>query len=152
MSMADLSTRRACVSCERRHWTTLPRGVPGTALSEHTCALVSPEVGALTYGLSYNSYLDQFIAIGVGRAGFYYSLSPDLISWSPRAFLMEAAQTFNPAARPPFLPYPTLIDHNSPSSSFDVTGQTPYLYFSRFNGSGSALDTDLMRIAVRIDK
>jgi len=120
--------------------------------AQHTCAAVSPEVGAITYGLSYNSYLDQFIAVGVGRAGFYYTISDDLIHWSARQFLMEAAQTFAPGSEPPFFPYPTLIDHESPSASFDVTGQTPYLYFSRMNGSRSAQNMDLLRIPVRIDK
>jgi len=59
---------------------------------EYTCDLVSPEVGALTYGLSYNIYFEKFVAVGVGFEGFYYSLSDDLINWSPRQFLMEAPQ------------------------------------------------------------
>lgn len=119
---------------------------------EHTYTLVSPEIGALTYGLSYNTYLEKFVAVGVGMEGFYFSVSDDLIHWSPRQFFMKAAQTFNPNAQPPYILYPTFIDPNSPSPSFDVTGQTAYLYFSRFNGSKAAIDTDLMRVEIEFSK
>ncbi len=125
---------------------------PGLDPSAQTCALVSPELGALTYGLSYNTYFEQFIAIGVAKSGFFYSLSEDLIHWSPRQLLMPASQTFDPSARPPYLPYPTLIDHDSPSASFDITGQTPYLYYSRFNGGTAAEDTDILRVRVSLSR
>lgn len=120
--------------------------------NDQRCTLVSPRVGALTYGLTYNDYLGSFIAVGVGREGFYYALSDDLIRWSPRQFLMAAAQTFDPGAQPPFLPYPALIDHDSPSLSFDVSGEAPYLYFSRFAGRSSGSGTDLLRVPLRVNR
>jgi len=120
--------------------------------AKHTCALVGAQNGALTYGLTYNTYLQKYVAIGVHQAGFYYELSDDLIHWDPQVFLMKAPQTFTPGAQPPYLPYPTLIDPESTSPSFDTTGQKPYLYFSRFNGTGTAFNTDLMRVQVEFDK
>lgn len=119
---------------------------------EHVCELVSPEIGALTFGLSYNTYLEKFIAVGVGYEGYYFSTSGDLIHWTPRQFFREASQTFAPGAQPPYYPYPTLIDHDSPSASFDVTGQFPYLYFSRLNDGPTAYNTDLLRVKVEIHK
>lgn len=119
---------------------------------DYICPPVTPDIGALTYGLSYNSYLEQFVAVGVGFDGFYFSVSDDLIHWSPRQFIMEAAQVFASGAEPPYYPYPTLIDHNSPSLSFDVTGQMPYLYFTRMNGSQAAINTDLLRVQVKFSK
>ncbi|MFH1184872.1 MAG: hypothetical protein V1755_07520 [Chloroflexota bacterium] len=59
----------------------------------------------------------------MGRASFRFSVSGDLIHWTPREFIMDAAQAFTPGAEPLFLPYPTLIDHDSPSPSVDVTGR-----------------------------
>jgi hypothetical protein len=118
------------------------------------CTLVSPEIGALTYGLTYNSYLEKFIAVGVGDrpvTGFYYSLSDDLIHWTPRELLMKASFSFTSKTRFPYDAYPTLIDHESPSPSFDVTGQSPYLYFSIFRGN-SPWSIDLMRVKLEFHK
>ena len=118
----------------------------------HTCQVVSPqEVGALTYGLSYNTYFNKFIAVGVRANGFYYSLSDDLIRWTPAQFMMRAEQTFASNPQPPFYPYPSLVDPDSPSRSFDVTGQTPYLYYSRFNNR-TAIGGDVMRVRIRFSK
>ncbi len=120
--------------------------------AEHTCQLVSPDqIAALTYSLSYNTYLDKFIALGVRGAGFYYSLSDDLIHWTPATFLMGAVQSFANNGKTPYYPYPTLIDPDSPSRNFDVSGQTPYLYYCRFN-SVSPLNADLLRVRVKFSK
>ena len=120
--------------------------------TQHTCAFVSPEIGAITYGLSYNTYLQQFIAIGVGRGGFFYTLSRDLIHWTRRQFLMPASAVWVPGDKPPYDAYPTLIDPESTSPSFDTTGQRPYLYFSRFNSNTAASMIDLQRVQIEFDK
>ena len=116
------------------------------------CSLVTPGIGALTYSLSYNSYLDAFIAVGVGTGGFFYSTSDDLIHWSPRMLLMSATQTFTPGGNPPFLVYPTLIDPASPSRSFDVTGPAPYLYYTKMYGRSSHDGTDVLRVPVQLSR
>lgn len=121
---------------------------------DHTCELVTPENGSLSYGLSYNTYLEKFIAIGVSggeRPGFYYALSDDLIHWSPKELVMEAEMGFLNGNRPPFYAYPTLIDHDSSSLSFDLTGQNVYLYYTVVTNN-SPWSMDLMRLRVEFSR
>ena len=46
-------------------------------------------------------------------------------------------------------PYATLIDPSSESMSYDTTGSTPYLYFTRINDT-DPLDFDLVRVPLRL--
>jgi hypothetical protein len=117
----------------------------------HTCEAVSVnEVGALSYNLTYNTYLDKFLAVGhavhVSPAGFYYSISDDLIHWAPKKLLMatDLAQT----SVGPFLAYPSLVDPDNTSLNFYTTGQSPYLYYSRFKNF-SLEDVDLLRVRIQ---
>ena len=124
--------------------------------AEHKCTIVSPEVGALTYGMSYNTYLERYVAVGVTSTsnlglGFYYSLSEDLIHWTPIEFIMPVAEGFANNLTPPFEAYSTLIDHDSPSMSFDITGQSPYLYYSYFTNH-DPWSIDVMRVRVELSK
>jgi hypothetical protein len=127
----------------------------GADPAAHTCQVVSlDQVGALTYGLTYNTYFDKFIAVGVSvrpGPGFYYSLSDDLVHWTPKKLLMSAPQSATTGGQPPFYAYPTLIDPDSPSPSYDVSGQTPYLYYSHFIGN-NPWSIDLMRVRVELQK
>jgi hypothetical protein len=119
---------------------------------EHTCQVVSPtHIGGLTYSLTYNTYFDAFVAVGVGRDGFFYSLSRDLVNWTTARLMMEATQGFANGFTPPYYAYPTLVDPSSSSRNFDVSGQTPYLYYSRFNGF-SPLSIDLLRVRITFSK
>lgn len=116
------------------------------------CTIVSGF--ALTYNLTYNTYLEAFVAVGhasggVPVNGFYYMLSDDLVNWSRPMLLMPAE--FSYTTDGPYLAYPALVDHDSPSPSFDVTGQTVWLYFSRFN-SRTFEEVDLMRVQVRFGR
>jgi hypothetical protein len=122
--------------------------------NDHTCKAVSVnEVGALSYNLTYNTYLDKFLAVGhavnVPVPGFYYSISDDLVHWAPMKILMatDLAQT----SVGPFLAYPSLVDPDNASLNFDVTGQSPYLYFSRFKNF-SLEDVDLLRVRIQFNK
>ena len=119
---------------------------------DHTCPSV---LAAPISGLSYNTYLERFVAIaGYGRidpVGIYFLTSEDLISWSEPSLIAEAEWGWTGSGEPPYEAYPTLVDHSSESMSFDTTGPTPYLYFSRFN-SLSPRDYDLLRIPLRFDK
>ena len=121
---------------------------------DHTCELVSPENGSLSYGLNYNTYLEKFVAVGVSggeRPGFYYALSDDLIHWSPRELIMEAEMGFLNGNRSPFYAYPTIIDHDSSSPSFDLTGQNAYLYYTVVTNN-SPWSMDLMRLRVEFSR
>lgn len=51
----------------------------------------------------------------------------------------------------PFLAYPSLVDHDSDSINFEVTGQNPYLYFSQFQ-TASLENVDLVRVQVHFEK
>ncbi len=120
----------------------------------HKCKAVSVnEVGALSYNLTYNTYLEKFLAVGhavnVPTPGFYYSISDDLIHWAPKKLLMatDLAQT----SVGPFLAYPSLVDPENTSLNFDITGQSPWLYYSRFKNF-SLEDVDLMRVRIQFNK
>jgi hypothetical protein len=123
---------------------------------EHICQPVSAEeIWTLTYSLTYNEYLRAFILLGhavhVDRPGFYYSLSRDLIHWTPRTLLMEAdlVQTTETPGR--YLAYPSLIDPGSTERNFDVTGRRPYLFYSRFNDAPSG-DADLVWVQLEFTR
>lgn len=123
--------------------------------ADHTCQIVSSnEIGALTYSLTYNTFFEKFIAVGVSGSpipGFYFSLSDDLVHWTPKQFLMDAPQVFTTGGEMPFFPYPSLVDPDSPSPSFDVTSQSPYLYYSRFNDN-DPWNADLLRVKIKFSK
>ncbi len=118
------------------------------------CQVVLP--GYLVASLTYNSYLGNYIAIG-GACGDWYSVSGDLVNWTPitrfKAAYNATGVGSNPCPPPAGqLPeaYPSLIDHASTSPNFDVSGQTVYLYHSRWTQdwiTGSQ-DRDLVRQAV----
>ncbi len=136
---------------------TNPYMEPDVNPQEHTCAMVSHEiVGALSYNLTYNSYFNKFVAVGhdvnAKVPGFYYSLSDDLIHWTSKELLMATDLAQNVDWQPPFLAYPSLIDPENQSLNFDITGQSPYLYFTRINAMSPMLDFDLIRVRVRFDK
>ena len=128
---------------------------PTVDVDAHRCPFVSyDEIGAMTYGLSYNTYLEQFVVIGVdgdwpdGNMGFYFSTSDDLINWLPKKLLLltEQRDPMDPTA--PFSAYPTFVDPDDPSVNFERPGQAPFFYYSRFNSRGTT-DVDLMRRRVR---
>lgn len=118
-------------------------------------ACTSVEEMGLTYSLTYNSYLGTFMAAGHGFAptvpvtGFYYKLSYDLVHWSEPHLLMPAE--FVQTTDGPYLAYPSLVNPDSPSLSFDVVGQDAYLYYSIFN-ERSLTNTDLLRVRVHFER
>jgi hypothetical protein len=124
------------------------------------CALVStPEIAAMHESLTYNTYLNRFILVGLAAApggsghvsGVYFSLSSDVVHWSPRKLLMRVTpkQRFRCGGPKP-IAYPSLIDPTSASRTFSTTGRRPYLYYTRFNYAGCKLgpDRDLIRVPV----
>lgn len=125
---------------------------PDADPEEHTCQVVPvSNYGALSYNLTYNTYFEKFVAVGqvinVLEHGFYYSLSDDLIHWTPVKLLMAG----NLDNTKPYIAYPSLVDPDNKSLNYDVTGQSPYLYFSRFQRPALE-DIDLLRIRVQFSK
>ena len=109
--------------------------------------------------LTWNTYLEQWVLVGIsadtidGREtwGFYYSFSADLIDWTRRQLLMEVEFPWtadDPGSDLSYL-YPSLLDPKSESLSFETTGETAYLYYTRNNEGHASLDRDLVRVPVR---
>ncbi len=62
----------------------------------------------------------------------------------------DLANTVN--FKPPYLAYPSLVDPSDTSRNFEVTGQSPYMYFTRVNAMSPTLDFDLLRVRVQFIK
>ena len=122
---------------------------------DHRCQPIFAGDATLTYGMTYNSYLEKFVVVGVyGRddvQGFFYATSDDFVNWSQKELILETPMGFLNGNQTPFDAYPTLIDHDSPSPSFDVTGQRAYLYYSVVTNL-SPLNMNLMRVEVEFSK
>lgn len=131
---------------------------PYTGPAPALCGAVAGNyVSQLT--LTYNTYLEKYLVIG-GSAqggpaesvcGFFYSLSSDLIHWSPLRLVREAhVPWWSQCLVSPTIAatYPSFIDPNDATENFERPGQTPYLYYTRFNDQ--SLDRDLVRVPVTI--
>jgi hypothetical protein len=133
-------------------------GVPGPL-----CAALHWPIG--TSSLTFNTYLGRFMLVnesnmlinGARTCGFFYVLSPDLIHWSVPQLISEARIPWcdtdpqKPGVlEPVFVLYSSLIDHADSTANFEKTGQTPYLYYTRFNDGG--LDRDLVRVPLTITR
>jgi len=133
--------------------------------SNHLCAPVSfPEIATMSHSLTFNTYLNKYVLVNAsslrqpnGRDvwGFFYSTSDDLIHWEQRRLIREAELPFtyecgdmNPVA------YPSLLDPESPSRNFEITGRRPWLYFTRFHYKQCehTPNRDLVRVRVRFSK
>jgi len=128
------------------------------SISEFSCPpLALAEIAQIYEGITYNTYLEKYVLIGTSSDpredpvsyGFYYAFSEDLINWERRKLLLEVPLPWTEIdARDVNYLYPTLIDPNSSSMSFETTGQSAYLYFTRNNQGHTSLDRDLMRVRV----
>lgn len=68
-------------------------------------------------------------AAGVLRSGIHWTVSEDLISWSPPALLWEAPLLWRrDCAAPAVFAYPSLIDGDAVSRSFEDVDETFWLY------------------------
>ena len=127
-----------------------PHGVADAERDAHRCVSVTgTQVGALTYGFTYNEELGLFVAVGSQGTpvpGFYVAYSEDLINWTYRDLVLRAEQGFT-AEEPPFYAYPAVIDHDSASLSFDTADGDAYLYYSYFT-STFPLAGDIYRVPI----
>lgn len=120
-----------------------------------------PQIGAeLVETIVYDEALDAYVAMGMsndpstgGTWGVYYSLSDDLISWSPRALLIELPMSPSVADENNDLryAYPAIIDPDSTSLNFDTSDGEAYVYITRLNAGGNSLDRDLVRYPIRVE-
>jgi hypothetical protein len=127
------------------------------------CKPVSPgEISEMTESLTFNTALDRYLLIGIagpveGRPdrrerGIYFSLSDDLIHWSPRKLILSSPTLHSyRCGGPSPIAYPSLIDPGSRSRTFGTTGAHPYLYYTQFHyrACRQTANRDLMR--VRLD-
>lgn len=135
----------------------------GTGASATPCTALHWPIGDSS--VTYNTYLGRFILVnesnmligGQRTCGFFYALSADLIHWSQPQLVAEAripwcdADPQKPGVlEPVFVLYSSLIDHADTTANFEKTGQTPYLYYTRFNDGG--LDRDLVRVPLTLTR
>jgi len=135
--------------------------MPSPYVSDGTpaCAFVSQaEIQDLHGSLTYNDYLKRWILVGSSIAsasgavacGDYFSLSRDLIHWTPKQLLRpvklpNAACGAGPEGSEI---YPSLIDHADTTVNYERTGRRPHLYYVRWN---QGLNRDLWRVPLTFD-
>jgi PKD repeat protein len=136
---------------------------------QHVCRPVSPAsfpVPMQTGSLTYSTYLGKYVLLGVSQrydaaaqrwhGGFYYSLSEDLINWSPsKIFMYGELPWTHRCGEPSPVRDPSLLDPASDTRNFETIGRRPYLYFTRFNleywdpnTCWATLNRDLIRIPI----
>jgi hypothetical protein len=120
-----------------------------------TTAVCSPLVGTtlpLAFqisSLTYNKYLGAFVAVSEQRAGqttdgVHMAYSKNLLTWTNRIKVSDYI--------PSGYYYPSLLDPTDTSRNFEVTGQTPYLYYMKYNGTTMGWDRDLKRKKITFTK
>lgn len=123
------------------------------------------EIGGMFASLTYNDYLERYLLVGtfqgydprLGRSatGIYFSLSRDLIHWTPRRLIFEIERPSSwVAGDPDPIAFPSALDPQSPSRNFETTGKRFYLFFTRFNFGDSEefFDRDLVRVPVEFQQ
>jgi hypothetical protein len=89
-----------------------------------------------------------------GDVGIFWASSPDLLHWTqPRLLLRVPLLWHRDCAAPAAYAYPSLIDPDSPSQTFDTTDDRLWLYLSRISLNAdctAAPERDLIRLAVQV--
>jgi YD repeat-containing protein len=137
--------------------------------ADHVCEPVSsanngPLRGLEPYGVVYSTYFEKYLLWGAAMkdptgkiAGFYFSLSDDLVNWTEPTLLMKAEIPLvsHQCGDPDPVRDASLLDPSSTTRNFETVGRDPYLYMTRFNyfydNSGNCsltLDRDLIRIPI----
>ena len=125
------------------------------APAAHLCAPVSrQQPGDLQpNSLTYSTEARQWLLVGQAVGGAYFSLSPDLLHWTPPKLFLAAQITWNyQCGDPDPIAYPSVIDPKSTSRNFQTVGKTVYLYFTQFHYTDcqQTLDRDLVRVPIQI--
>lgn len=131
-------------------------------LNRHVCEPVSPDsLGQLNRSVTWNSSLNKYVATGTSAQydpaqgevvfGFFYSLSDDLINWTPRQFLMEVENYGSwMCGDPDVRAYPALLDPDAPDRNLTITDGQAYLYYMVHRRPNCVWtnDRDLVRVPV----
>ncbi len=129
------------------------------------CRRIAPdEISEMTESLTFNTVLGRFLLVGVAgparrhpakERGVYFSVSEDLIHWSPRRLLLPATtlHSYGCGQASP-IAYPSVLDPSSRSRTFETTGGRPFLYFTKFRYRNCQKTTnrDLMRVRLSISR
>jgi hypothetical protein len=111
-----------------------------------------PNLG-IVYGLVFSTYLHRWIGTAMdtrdGKPGIYYTTSRDLVHWSPMTLLMQTG-TIPGCDALERIDFPTLIDPNSTSRTFQTIGQTAYLYYTHWNPENCKTIYEYNRQLVRV--
>jgi hypothetical protein len=138
------------------------RPTVGPAHERRGCAPVRAP-GSTIASIARHRASGRFIALIAARrtpepaappvTGFWYMVSDDLLTWSEPDLLFAAPLMFAyRCGAPEVFAYPSLLDPDSPSLTFESVGDRAWLYLTRFNMRSCELsrDRDLVRIAVTI--
>lgn len=104
--------------------------------------------------VKYARALDAYIGVAMRRDRIVYTLSKDLINWTPVKTLANVSTfaSWKPGAAAPVW-YVSMLDPTSKSRNFDTLETRPYLYYVRFRVDGNRLVNarrDVMRRALSI--
>jgi hypothetical protein len=116
----------------------------------------------MSSSLTWNTALRRWLLLGTiapvrddrAAPGIWYSTSENLREWARPVQILEAELPWTyRCGDPDPVAYPSLIDHDSPSRNFDVTGRRAFLYFTRmrYERCRQTENRDLVRVAVAIE-
>ena len=142
-----------------------PYRAASAAASEHVCSPIAPDdIQAMTSSLTYNTFLEKFVLVGVAAAphtrtgdprGIYFSTSDDLLHWQTRRLIarVELPWTYRCGDRNPVL-HPSVIDPNSRTRNFQTVGRHAYLYFVRYHyvQCRQTQNCDLVRLPIEFSR
>ncbi|HVD41651.1 MAG TPA: hypothetical protein VNC16_11710 [Solirubrobacterales bacterium] len=113
--------------------------------------------------LTYNTFLGEYLLVGLAppgklslgpkKPGVYFSTSPDLVHWSMRKLVLgvPTKQSFRCGQRSP-IAYPSLIDPDSGSRTFETSGRHVFLYYTqmRYRDCRITPERDLVRMPLEV--
>lgn len=132
----------------------------------HVCEPVAQRlIGRMIGGLAVDKDTGAVIAVfgdrrrnAAGRpvSGIYYATSQDLLHWSEPSLLMQAPLLWEKGGceRRTLYFYPSLLDPNAETASFQDVAGDAFLYLVRYNRQNCKVtwDRDLVRVPVRISR
>jgi hypothetical protein len=146
---ADPSSWRGWSGGRRFEMTFVDPYGPNPRPEEHLCKRISGDPGTVTY----NSVARQWIYVVAKVGGFYYALSPDLITWTKERRFDELTTTWEyQCGDPDPVLYPSLVDPSSTSRNFETSDGRAYVYYTvlHYPDCQQTLDRDLVRVPVTI--
>ena len=146
---ADPSSWRGWSGGRRFEMTFVDPYGPNPRPEEHLCKRISGDPGSLTY----NSVARQWVNVVAKVGGFYYALSPDLITWTKERRFYELTTTWEyQCGDPDPVLYPSLIDPSGTSRNFETSDGRAYVYYTvlHYPDCQQTLDRDLVRVPVTI--